>query len=262
MALVVLQAGHCFRKTGATGTGGLDASPTEQEFAWAACNRAATMLRDAGHQARVVLADVASSEYRGDAFAAVHCDGSTSRSARGASVGYRTSEGQRFAAAWKRHYQAAGWAGGWRPDNYTSALAGYYGTKRAVGEGNRHAFIAEAGFLTNPQDEALLSLPHGPERFARALTAAVVELFGGHIPAPDVPEEEDDMPYLLITAPNRPAALLMEGKPLAKLRDASSIGSFVAAGVKKVAVSTVDYDSVERASAALVNAVVSVDDDV
>lgn len=156
MALVVIQAGHYPRKTGATGTGGLDADPTEQEFNIAAAHACASALADAGHTGQVIWADVANAAYRGDAFVAIHCDGSTSSSARGASVGYRTPEGQRFATAWKGAYQAAGWLGGWRPDNYTAALAGYYGTRNAVDAGNRVAFIAEAGFLTNPQDEAQL----------------------------------------------------------------------------------------------------------
>jgi hypothetical protein len=192
MALIVVQAGHCHRRTGATGTGGLDGDPTEQEFAWAAAHRTAALLRTAGHQARVILADESSDRYRGDGFVAIHCDGSTSRSARGASVGYRNSDGQRFAHAWKRAYARGGWSG-FRADNYTSALAGYYGVKRAVSVGNRHAFIAEAGFLTSPADEALLSGPRGTERFARAVTEAVAEIFGGRPPTPTAPQEEDDM---------------------------------------------------------------------
>jgi hypothetical protein len=191
MALIVVQAGHCHRRTGATGTGGLDGDPTEQEFAWAAAHRTAALLRTAGHQARVILADEPSDRYRGDGFVAIHCDGSTSRSARGASVGYRNGDGQRFAHAWKRAYARGGWSG-FRADNYTSALAGYYGVKRAVGVGNRFAFIAEAGFLTSPADEALLSGPRGTERFARAVTEAVAEIFGGRAPSPSTPPQEDD----------------------------------------------------------------------
>lgn len=187
MALIVVQAGHYPRTRGATGTGGRDGDPTEQEFNIAAAYACATHLRRAGHACRVIGADVADSLYRGDAFVAIHCDGSTSPSAHGASVGYRTSEGQVLAGRFKTAYQAAGWTGGWRPDNYTKALAGYYGTKNAVDQGTRRAFIAEAGFLTNPTDEKALSLPHGPERFARALTAAVVATFGGTQPQEDDP---------------------------------------------------------------------------
>jgi len=185
MARIVIQAGHYPRTSGATGTGGRDGDPTEQEFNIAAARACARRLAEVGHQGVVINADVPDASYRGDAFVAIHCDGSTSSSARGASVGYRTAEGQAFAGAFKRAYQAAGWSGGWRPDNYTAALAGYYGTKRAVAQGVRRAFVAEAGFLTNPADEAQLSLPGGPDRFARALTAAVVATFG-------VPHQEDD----------------------------------------------------------------------
>jgi N-acetylmuramoyl-L-alanine amidase len=186
VALIVVQAGHYPRKTGATGTGGLDGNPTEQEFTIAAANACARHLAAADHRARVIWADPPSTNaYAGDAFVAIHCDGSTSSSAHGASVGYRNDPGRDLAARFKRAYQAAGWTGGWRPDNYTKALAGYYGTKRAVEAGTARAFIAEAGFLTNPGDERLLSGTAGPERFARALTAAVVEVFGGH-------NQEDD----------------------------------------------------------------------
>lgn len=193
MALVVIQAGHYPRKTGATGTAGLDSDPTEQQFNIAAAHACASALADAGHAGQVIWADVSNDAYAGDAFVAIHCDGSTSTSAHGASVGYRTAEGQSFATAWKNAYQAAGWLGGWRPDNYTAALAGYYGTGHAVAAGNRVAFVAEAGFLTNPQDEAQLSLPTGPARFARALAVAVVELFGGHAPEVDMPLTDADL---------------------------------------------------------------------
>jgi hypothetical protein len=193
VALIVIQAGHYPRKAGATGTGGLDGDPTEQEFNIAAAHACASALADAGHTGQVIWADVGDDAYRGDAFVAIHCDGSTSSLARGASVGYRTAEGQRFATAWKNAYQAAGWTGGWRPDNYTAALAGYYGTRNAADVGNRTAFVAEAGFLTNPTDEAQLSLPGGPERFARALAVAVVDLFGGQAPEVDMPLTDDDL---------------------------------------------------------------------
>lgn len=192
MALVVIQAGHTFRRSGATGTNGLDGDPTEQEFAWAAANRSADLLRAAGHQARVITADVSSGAYQGDAFCAIHCDGSTSRSARGASVGYRNDQGKRLASAWKQAYYNAGWRG-FRGDNYTAALAGYYGVRNAVNQGNRHAFIAEAGFLTNPDDERLLSGAAGSDRFARALTQAVVSVFGGTAGSPSPTGDWFDM---------------------------------------------------------------------
>lgn len=189
MALIVVQMGHCYRTSGATGTAGVDADPTEQEFASVTAQACVAELADAGHYGQAILADSPDHLYAGDAFVAIHCDGSTSRTARGASVGYRTSQGQEFAAKWKQRYHEGGWTG-FRPDNYTAALAGYYGTREAVAQGNRRAFIAEAGFLTSPADEALL-WPDGPARFARALRLAVVDIFGG-IPVAQPPTMEDE----------------------------------------------------------------------
>jgi N-acetylmuramoyl-L-alanine amidase len=187
VALVIIQLGHCYRTSGATGTSGVDSDPTEQEFATAAGKAATKRLQAAGHQVRTILADAPDSHYRGgNLFVAVHCDGSEHASARGASVGYRNDLGQQAAGLWKAAYHTAGWSGGWRPDNYTKALAGYYGVKRAVEQGTTRAFIVECGFLTSPADERLL-WPDGPDRFAIALTAAAVDLFGGQAP----PEEDD-----------------------------------------------------------------------
>lgn len=184
MAQILLQMGHCFRTSGATGTNGIDGEPSEQEFAQAACLAAAPMLRRAGHEPVVIDADEPSSMYAGyDAFVAVHCDGSTSPGARGASTGYRNPEGAHLAAEWKAAYAREGWKG-FRPDNYTAALAGYYGVRNAVAGGTLYSIIIEAGFLTNPTDEALLTPPAGTERLARSITAAVLAVFGAPQPAP------------------------------------------------------------------------------
>lgn len=202
MANIVIQAGHYPRKRGATGTGGLDGDPTEQEFNIETAMISAIELRRAGHAAKVIWADVPDAEYKGDGFVAIHCDGSVNPSARGASVGYRNTPGHEFAQAWKHAYASEGWVG-FRPDNYTAALAGYYGTRRAVTVGNARAFIAEAGFLTNPEDEARLSFPKGPARFARALTRAVIGIFGAPniIPVFQMVEEEE---MFLYSAPGEP----------------------------------------------------------
>lgn len=181
MATLVVQMGHCYRTTGATGTAG------EQPFATAVAAACQDLLDGRGGWAvRPILADDPSTRYRGDAFVAVHCDGSTSPSAHGASAGYRTPEGQTFAQAWKRAYEARGWTG-FRPDNYTPALAGYYGTGTAVSVGNRRAIIIECGFLTNPADRAVLIGWGGPERVA----AAIGDALG--IPHDHQPEQEIDM---------------------------------------------------------------------
>lgn len=231
MALIVIQAGHYPRKTGATGTGGLDGDPTEQEFNIAAAQACATEIAKIGHQARVIWADVPNDHYRGAGFVAIHCDGSLNRTARGASVGYRNNAGHDFAQAWKQAYYNEGWRG-FRPDNYTLALSGYYGTRRALEAGNPRAFIAEAGFLTNPQDEAMLSLPGGPLRFARSIAKAVQAVFGVVNTGPSVAEliqEEDEM--FLYSAPNEPV-FFCDGGVSVGINEPTDMDTFLTQKVK------------------------------
>jgi len=165
MPTLVVQKGHCYRKTGATGTAG------EQEYVTRVADACHALLN--GHNGWMVKRTLAdANDYAGSAFVAVHCDGSVSPSARGASVGYRTPEGQAFGQAWKRAYARRGW-NAFRPDNYTDALAGYYGTRNAVNAGNRRAIVIECGFRTSPEDRALLDGPGGPERVALAIGDAL-----------------------------------------------------------------------------------------
>lgn len=180
MPLLVIQMGHCFRTSGATGTNG------EQDFATRVANDCKALLSRNGWSVRTILADDSTSLYRGDAFAAIHADGSTNTSVRGASVGYRTPEGQEFGQAWKRAYAARGWPGGFRADNYTTALAQYYGTGNAVGQGNRRAIIVECGFLTSPEDRAVLNAAgaiSGTNRVALAIGDALGITSGTSTPA-------------------------------------------------------------------------------
>lgn len=195
MAVIVLQAGHCHRRTGVVGTRAANGF-TEQQFTWPVANKAAQLLNADGHLARVILADPPSTRsYAGEAFVAVHADGNNSPSVGGASVGYRTEQGKALAHAWKAAYRALGWTGGFRNDNYTDALSGYYGTKRAVALGNRRACIIEAGFLTNPAEAAQLSSEAGQDRCAQAIRRAVNAMFGvaSTTPAP----QEDPLVYTL-----------------------------------------------------------------
>lgn len=186
MPTLVIQKGHCYRRTGATGTTG------EQEFATRVADAAAKLLHGRnGWIVRPILADVPSSYYAGDAFAAIHCDGSTNSSAHGASVGYQNNAGRSLGIAWKRAYAARGWNRGFRDDNYTSALANYYGVRTARNVGNARAIIIESGFLTNPQDRALLTGAGGPERVALALGDAL---------GITTPQEDDMTPKELMDA--------------------------------------------------------------
>ncbi len=200
---VVIQRGHVPRTTGVTGTGGIDGNPTEQIFASAAAAACVKRLdRIAGIDARVIDADVPDGSYRGDVFVGIHCDGSDNRSAHGASIGWQSPEGKAFGDLWKRAYTEVGWSGGWRQDNYTAALGGYYGVRKAIQRGNRVAICCECGFLTNPDDKALLSLPQGPDRFALAFDLAVRRYFG--ISTGDM--EEDDVAgprYLIVRGKER-----------------------------------------------------------
>lgn len=181
---LIVQMGHCYRTSGATGTKG------EQPFATAVADACVRLLHNKqGWRIRPTLADV--DDYRAAAFVAVHCDGANSPSARGASVGYQTAEGQAFAHAWKRAYAARGWPS-FRPDNYTVALAKYYGVTKAVAHGTRAAMIIECGFLTSPEDRALLLGPGGADRVALAIGDVL-----GTNHEPTHPQEPDMGTYIL-----------------------------------------------------------------
>jgi hypothetical protein len=179
MPLAVVQRGHVGRTSGATGAAG------EQEFNIAASERAKEHLNRVGWTVRLI--DAADGEdqrnsYRGDVFFAIHYDSSVNPEAHGASVGYRNPEGNQLAQAWKRHYAANGWTRGFKPDNYTTNLAKYYGVARAVVVGNIHACILECGFGSNEEDAALLKNPAGHDRVGIAIAAAVVDIFGAKCP--------------------------------------------------------------------------------
>lgn len=183
MATIYLQMGHCFRATGSTGTGG------EQPFNKAVAARAARMLRDRGHRVFIREADV--DTFKTDVFAAFHADGSLSPDAQGASVGHQNEKGKQFGHAWKRAYRTLGWeeatgtteTGGFRNDNYTEALAEYYGVRDALDAGTEFAIVIESGFLTSPKDGAELRSERGKTRVAQALTRAVGHMVGHPVEA-------------------------------------------------------------------------------
>jgi hypothetical protein len=166
MPLLVVQRGHVPRTRGATG------GPYEQEVARAVADLIRTMM-PAGWQLRIIDADEPTSRYAGDAFVSLHCDASANPNVRGASVGWRNPQGRALGAAWKTAYASAGWPGTFRADNYTPALAGYYGTSHAVRAGNPRAVIVEQGFTTNPSERAFLRSHAGRVASARAVVWAV-----------------------------------------------------------------------------------------
>jgi hypothetical protein len=146
MPLLVVQRGHVPRTSGATGTAG------EQQVVTAIA-AAIVAQTPVGWQVRVIDADPPNAAYAGDYFIALHCDGGAS-SAQGASVGFPDLAGSALAQRWKAAYVAQGWPYGFRDDNYTSGLRGYYAYDNALAQGNRVRMVAEHGFLTNTQDAA------------------------------------------------------------------------------------------------------------
>lgn len=168
MATLVVQMGHCYRKSGSTGVSGGATWPSEQDFATMVGNACTRLIHGKqGWTVRLVTADI--SDYRGDAFVAVHCDGNANSTVRGASVGYQNQVGSQFAQAWKAAYTAEGWTGGFKPDNYTANLAQYYGVSEAITDNNIRAIIIECGFLTSPADRAIMD----PTRVARSIGRAL-----------------------------------------------------------------------------------------
>jgi N-acetylmuramoyl-L-alanine amidase len=177
MAKIAIQKGHCFRKTGATGTNG------EQEFNNKLGNLIAARLKLRGHTARIFLADE-SPPGGFDAAIALHADGSVSSQARGASIGYPDAarygqaahdRGRALGRAWKQAYQAHGWPGGFRADNYTTGLSRYYGHRRALDAGIPRSLVVEHGFMTNAKDRAWM-LDH-LQRVAQSHVDAVETVF-------------------------------------------------------------------------------------
>jgi peptidoglycan hydrolase-like protein with peptidoglycan-binding domain len=175
VASVCIQMGHVPRRTGATGT------HREQEFTRELGQRLFAALHDAGHHPTLIGADDAVP--RTDAFVALHCDGSTNPARRGASVGYPDARGAQLAAAWKRAHQRCGYAGGFLRDNYTAALAGYYGFRRSAAPVR---FLAEHGTTTNREDEQWLFA--NLDACARAHVEAIDEVFG---PPPTPPPSDE-----------------------------------------------------------------------
>jgi N-acetylmuramoyl-L-alanine amidase len=148
---VVIHLGHCNRTRGATGTSGIyhGERRSEQAFVKAVGYPLAEELQRMGINAVTKLAD--ESLPRCQVFVALHQDGSTNSSARGASVGYPSPHDAPLARLWKANYSLQGWPSGFRGDNYTRALQNYYGFRRVHAD---RKFLVEHGFATNLTDQA------------------------------------------------------------------------------------------------------------
>jgi len=187
MATVTVQMGHCFRTTGKTGGRG------EQAFTQAVAERLAPLLEDRGHRVQVVKADERARQ--GDAFVALHTDGSANTAARGASTGFPDDEGARLARAWKRAHQRAGFPGGFLSDNRTADQQGYYGFGDHAG--HRFRFLAEHGMHSH--DGEFEWLHSHFDACADAHVAALSEVLGDPVPpasGPTVPVPPGPAPSL------------------------------------------------------------------
>ena len=140
----VVQMGHVPRTSGSTGTSGHRG--TEQEFA----RRVAAEIQARYPSVIVIGADDPCPPC--DVFTSLHQDGSTNPRARGASIGFPpgSRESAEFGATFKALYAFAGWPDGFRRDNYTSALSGYYMWDRVTAP---RRLLVEHGFATNREDD-------------------------------------------------------------------------------------------------------------
>ncbi len=206
MAKVAISKGHCFRTKGATGTEG------EQQFNGAVAAQIAARLTLRGHQAKIFLADE-SPPVGFDAVLHLHADGSVSRDARGASVGFPDparygqaagKAGQELGTAWKTAYQAHGWARGFRPDNNTEGLSHYYGHQKALDAKIPRSLVIEHGFLTNDLDKKwmLANLEHIGQAHVDAIETVL-----GH------PLGHDDPPMVIAEHPS-PVYVVRDGDTL------------------------------------------------
>lgn len=203
MATITVQRGHCFRKRGATGT------HREQEFANALGQRLAERLRAHGHLVHLIGAD--DPVPRADAFVALHCDGSSNKARRGASVGFPDAKGALLAKAWKEEHSRAGYPGGWLGDNYTAALRGYYGFGKA--KGTPYRFLAEHATTTNRQDEIWLEshINEAAEAHVRALGRVLGHPNEGGVRVLGLGDSGSDVRELQQALTERGYALVVDG---------------------------------------------------
>jgi hypothetical protein len=235
VAEVVVQAGHCHRRTGKIGT------HREQEFTWRLAQLLVRELDAAGHQAELVTADQAVP--RSDVFVALHTDGSDNRARRGASVGYPDRAGAELAHRWKLEHQRAGYSGGFLADNYTVGLREYYAFRKSRA---RTRFLAEHGTTTNQQDEAWLFA--NLDACAAAHVRAIDALF------PNDPEKVEDPVLTIVHATGRASCLLRPDGTLFPLRTNDEVRAYEAAGAQKKALGVAQWDAVDAVSQRIADA--------
>jgi len=218
---LVLQMGHAGRTKGATG------APGEQAYTQEVGAAVARLLDGrGGWLVRLIVADPPVAQYRGDAFIAVHADGSANPAVRGASVGYQNDQGRVLASSWAGAYVHRGFTGPWHPDNYTVNLAQYYGVSTARAQGNHRACIIECGTITNADDRSVMA----PDRVAWAIGDALGIL---RPPEPEPIRGSSDDMIITCATPNR-AGILSGGMLLDITDDPGARGSAQSAIDKSV----------------------------
>lgn len=203
MTVVAVQRGHCFRKSGSTGT------YREQEMVSQIGSLIKTGLEMAGLECHLLLADPPGRIYpEADMFLALHCDGSVNSAARGASFFYPTWSGVehyfdipetlRYADLWKDYHQdpqGAAYGGGIRSDNYVSEVGRTFYAWRAdrvqsglgVKPGTSVVCLCEHYFATNAIDDKW-AWDNQVHDIADAHLSSIIDLFGKPVPEPE--EEE------------------------------------------------------------------------
>lgn len=186
--IFVVDPGHGVRypsgaalNVGAVGPTGI----AEGAVALAVSERLAALLRRDG--ARVELTRSAARPYRiasdkardnharaahanaigATAFISIHCDGSLDRTKRGTSVFWLRENSAVLARAVRRHLAPLALG---ESEFHARSLA-------VTDEARVPAVLIELGFVSNPQQAALLADPRFQAREARALEAAVLEVF-------------------------------------------------------------------------------------
>lgn len=152
---LILQPGHFWRKSGATGTGGKYVY--ERNIVAFIVNEMAVMLTQSGLNVLVIEADKFNrGGLNAKAFLAIHADGNEKACATAPSMGYDDkSDLLGVHAIGYGLSQALGYSyEGFMRDGFTKALRNYYAFKHV--QTQRFEGVLEIGELTCPEEEVLL----------------------------------------------------------------------------------------------------------
>lgn len=181
---ITVQMGHVPRTRGSTGT------VREQEFTRALGAALETRLRSQDWEVHLIGADPPGRDYpRTDLFLALHCDGSSSAKAGGASYFYPPrcrTEGEAWGRTWAAaHQRVAEYGFGFRSANYVASVStdfyAWRSSRVRVGNGTPASvcLLCEHYFATNPDESTWAWTPGRIEMMADAHTVAL-ERWVGH----------------------------------------------------------------------------------